>query len=106
MPRRSTSCPFGAEATSSETRTSSTSIPLAAALFLLLVVGAEAHSRYVRSEPGQGAIIATELERVQIWFTQDLFRRQGENRILVIGPDGNEVQSGEALIAQPAVMCL
>ncbi len=73
-------------------------IPPAAALFLLLVVGAEAHSRYVRSEPGQGAIIATELERVQIWFTQDLFRRQGENRILVIGPDGNEVQSGEALI--------
>lgn len=73
-------------------------IPPAAALSLILVVGAEAHSRYVRSEPGQGAVIASEPERVEIWFTQDLFRRQGENWILVFGPDGDEVQSGEAQI--------
>ena len=73
-------------------------IPLAAALFFLLLVGAEAHSRYVRSEPGQGAVIASEPERVEIWFTQDLFRRQGENWILVYGPGGDEVQSGEAQI--------
>ena len=73
-------------------------ILLAAALSPLFVVGTEAHSRYVRSHPGQGAIIAAKPERVEIWFTQDLFRRQGENWILVLGPGGDEVQSGETQI--------
>ncbi|MFQ5943586.1 MAG: copper resistance protein CopC [Anaerolineales bacterium] len=72
--------------------------PLVAALFLLHVIGAEAHAAYIRSDPGQGALIATEPERVDIWFTQDLFRRQGENWIHVVGPNGELVHAGEALI--------
>jgi len=73
-------------------------MPLAAALFLLVVISAEAHARFLRSEPGPGAVVSREPNRVDIWFTQDLFRRQGENWILVIGPGGVEVQSGEAQI--------
>ena len=73
-------------------------IPLAAAFLLPVVVGAEAHARFVRSEPGQGAVVSIEPKRVDIWFAQDLFRRQGENWILVLGPRGSEVQSGETKI--------
>jgi methionine-rich copper-binding protein CopC len=62
----------------------------------LLIVGpAQAHARYLRSEPGADAIVATPPARVDIWFTQELFRRQGENSIRVIGPGGDEVQVGE-----------
>ncbi len=73
-------------------------ITLAAALFLLVAVGAEAHARFLRSKPGPGAVVSKGPNRVDMWFTQDLFRRQGENWILVFGPGGAEVQSGEILI--------
>ena len=73
-------------------------MPLAAALFLLLVVRAEAHARFLRSEPGPGAVVSESPRRVDLWFSQDLFRRQGENWILVYGPLGDEVQSGEAQV--------
>lgn len=73
-------------------------IPLAVVLFLLYVTGAEAHARYVRSEPGQEAIVASAPERVDIWFTQELFRRQGENWIHVFGPGGELIHAGDAQI--------
>lgn len=57
-----------------------------------------AHSRYVRSTPGDGAIIATAPTRVDIWFSQELFRRKGENVIHVTGPDGAEVSTGDTSI--------
>ncbi len=57
-----------------------------------------AHSRYVRSTPGDGAIIATAPTRVDIWFSQELFRRKGENVITVTGPDGTEVSVGDTSI--------
>jgi hypothetical protein len=65
---------------------------------LLIVGSAHAHARYRRSEPGADAIIAAPPERVDIWFTQELFRRQGENWIRVIGPGGAEVQLGDTQI--------
>ena len=73
-------------------------MPLAAALILFLVVGAEAHARFLRSDPGPGAVISVAPKRVDLWFSQDLFRRQGENWILVFGPLGDEVQTGETQI--------
>lgn len=72
--------------------------PLAAAFFLLSVAGAEAHAAFLRSFPGPGAVVASEPKRVEIWFTQDLFRRQGENWIHVVGSDVGEVHVGEAQI--------
>jgi methionine-rich copper-binding protein CopC len=65
---------------------------------LLIVGSAYAHAAYLRSEPGADAIVAAPPRRVDIWFTQELFRRQGENRIRVIGPGGAEVQVGETQI--------
>jgi methionine-rich copper-binding protein CopC len=77
-------------------------VVLTAVLALLLGLApsglARAHAGYVRSEPGAEAIVATPPAQVEIWFSQDMFRRQGENWIRVTGPDGAEVHAGEAVI--------
>jgi len=65
---------------------------------LLLTVTAFAHAGYLRSEPGSEAVVAESPSRVDIWFTEELFRRQGENKITVIGPGEQPVQVGEAQI--------
>ena len=65
---------------------------------LLFVETAYAHSAYVRSNPGADAVIASAPAKVEIWFSQELFRRKGENIIQVSGPDGQEVSSGETQI--------
>ncbi len=65
---------------------------------LLFTETAHAHSAYVRSNPGADAFIATSPAKVEIWFSQELFRRKGENVIHVSGSDGREVNSGETQI--------
>ena len=65
---------------------------------LLFTETAHAHSAYVRSNPGADAVIASAPAKVEIWFSQELFRRKGENSIQVSGPDGQEVSSGETTI--------
>jgi methionine-rich copper-binding protein CopC len=65
---------------------------------LLMVGTAFAHAAYLRSEPGAGAIIAAPPTRVDIWFEQELFRRQGENTIQVTGPEGTTVSIGETML--------
>jgi methionine-rich copper-binding protein CopC len=55
-------------------------------------------ARFVRSMPGPDALLATPPERVEIWFAQELFRRQGENWIRVFGPGDAAVHRGEAQI--------
>ena len=65
---------------------------------LLFTETAHAHSAYVHSNPGADAVIATSPAKVEIWFSQELFRRKGENVIHVSGPDGQEVSSGETAI--------
>jgi copper resistance protein C len=65
---------------------------------LLLVGTAYAHAAYVRSSPGADAIVATPPARVDIWFAQELFRRQGENTIQVTAPGGQEVSVGDTMI--------
>jgi methionine-rich copper-binding protein CopC len=63
---------------------------------LLLVGTAFAHAAYLRSVPGENGVVSSPPTRVDIWFTQELFRRQGENRIEVFDPDGQPVHAGEA----------
>ncbi len=65
---------------------------------LLFTEAAHAHSAYVRSNPGADAVIASAPAKVEIWFSQELFRRKGENVIHVSGPDGQEVSTGETTI--------
>src|SRR5215207_11125489 len=74
------------------------SLLLAAAGLFLAAGLASAHAGYSRSEPGAGAIVAAAPARLDVWFTQDLFRRAGENWLHVAGPDGAEVTAAEAVI--------
>ncbi len=76
-------------------------IPALALAGLLSVLGnspALAHARYERSVPGDGALVSSPPTRVDIWFIQDLFRRQGENWIHVEDPGGARVEVGEAQV--------
>lgn len=66
--------------------------------FLLTPHPAQAHADYERSDPAAGAVIPSAPDAVDIWFSQELFRREGENWIIVLGPDGAEVHEGEAQI--------
>lgn len=59
---------------------------------------AQAHAEYQRSEPGAEAVLTAPPERVDIWFTQELFRRPGENGLQVRGPDGQIIAAGEPQI--------
>jgi methionine-rich copper-binding protein CopC len=49
---------------------------------------AEAHAEYERSLPAAGAVVRAAPELVEIWFTQELFRRAGANTITVEGEAG------------------
>ncbi len=71
---------------------------LAVSVVFIGVGVAYAHADYARSAPGAGAVVAEAPARVDVWFTQDMFRRQGENWLRVAGPDGAEVTAGEAVI--------
>lgn len=73
-------------------------IPLTAALLLLCANAAEAHADYERSDPGDAAVVSSPPEQLTIWFTQELFRREGENWIQVEGPGGERVEAGEAMV--------
>lgn len=69
----------------------------------LIVVGANApttyaHAEYDRSLPAADSVIATSPAVVEVWFTQELFRREGANRLEVIAPDGSQVDLGDSRI--------
>jgi copper resistance protein C len=74
------------------------SILLVIAGGFLLVGSASAHAKYERSVPGDGALVTIPPARVDIWFAQELFRRQGDNRIQVFDPGNQPVQVGEIQI--------
>lgn len=56
----------------------------------------EAHADYDRSLPAAGSVVPA-AGAVEIWFTQELFRRAGANTISVEGPDGR-VEDQDAVI--------
>ena len=66
------------------------SLPLAAKILL--------HADYARSEPAADAVLATPPTQVKVWFTQELFRREGENWLRVTAPDGSRVEVGDAVV--------
>lgn len=70
---------------------------------LLLVVGgatprARAHSEYARSLPAAGASVPSVPARIEVWFTQELFRRTGANTLEVYASDGRRVDGDDSLI--------
>lgn len=58
---------------------------------------AMAHGELERSEPADGAVVNVAPEQVHAWFTQELFRRAGENALDVSTDDGERV-AGEVVI--------
>ncbi len=59
---------------------------------------AHAHAEYERSEPAAGAVIPETPAEVHVWFTQELFRREGANTLEVYDPDGTQVDNQDARI--------
>lgn len=59
---------------------------------------ARAHAEYERSDPPANAVIPEAPAEVHVWFTQELFRREGANTLEVFGPDGAQVDQGDARI--------
>lgn len=76
--------------------------PLAtfAALFLclLVVASALAHADYDRSLPAADEVLSQAPPQVQVWFTQELFRREGMNSLEVYGPEQQRVDQADAAI--------
>jgi methionine-rich copper-binding protein CopC len=57
-----------------------------------------AHADYDHSEPAADAVLEQSPTEVRIWFTQELFRRQGASTVEVYGPDGARVDRDDATI--------
>lgn len=57
-----------------------------------------AHAEYERSDPPADAVIPEPPAEVHVWFTQELFRREGANTLEVFGPDGTQVDNGDSQI--------
>ena len=76
-------------------------------LYLLLVTllciyqqpqRADAHAAYDHAEPSSAAILTTPPTVVRIWFTEELFRREGVNGIEVYDATGARVDLDDAAI--------
>ncbi len=59
---------------------------------------ASAHADYERSLPAAGSVLPRAPERVEIWFTQELFRREGANVIEVRAGSGERVDAGDPVV--------
>jgi methionine-rich copper-binding protein CopC len=57
-----------------------------------------AHADYDRSEPAADALVERAPVQVRIWFTQELFRRQGINTLAVVDAAGQRVDQDDAAI--------
>jgi len=55
------------------------------------------HADYERSEPARDAVVAAPPERVDVWFTQDLFKQTGANFVRVFNEQGSQV-SGDGVV--------
>lgn len=68
-------------------------------LFVLVIPHiAFAHAEHERSEPNADAILIAAPSSVSVWFTQDLFRREGMNGIEVYNEEGIRVDQDDATI--------
>lgn len=76
-------------------------------LFCLALLGGSAylslriasgHAEYDHSDPAADAMLAAAPTQVQIWFTQELFRRQGTNKLEVYDAAGQRVDLDDVTI--------
>lgn len=57
-----------------------------------------AHADYDDAVPAAGEVVSQAPQQVQVWFTQELFRREGQNSLEVYGPDDQKVDQDDAAI--------
>ena len=57
-----------------------------------------AHSDYDRSVPAADEVVLQAPQQVQVWFTQELFRREGKNSLEVYGPGQQRIDLDDAAI--------
>ena len=57
-----------------------------------------AHADYERSVPAADEVVVQAPQQVQVWFTQELFRREGQNSLEVYGPDEQRADLDDAAI--------
>ncbi len=69
-----------------------------AATSLALPSAVHAHAEFDYSEPPADEAVPVSPERLDAWFTQELFRRAGANALEVTGPDGTRVDTGDTVI--------
>ncbi len=71
---------------------------LLATIHYPLSTAVHAHAGYDRSVPSAGEVVSQAPQQVQVWFTQELFRREGQNALEVYGPDDHRVDLDDAAI--------
>ncbi|MDE0078569.1 MAG: copper resistance protein CopC [Caldilineaceae bacterium] len=71
---------------------------LLAAVLYPLSTAVLAHADYDSAVPAAGEVVSQSPQRVQVWFTQELFRREGQNSLEVYGPDDQRVDQDDAAI--------
>ena len=69
---------------------------LLVAIHYLLAAAVLAHADYERSVPAADEVVSQAPQQVQVWFTQDLFRREAMNSLEVYGPDEQRVDLDDA----------
>lgn len=71
---------------------------LLATIHYPLTTAVLAHADYDSSVPAADEVVSQTPQQVQVWFTQDLFRREGQNSLEVYGPDNQRVDEDDAAI--------
>jgi len=69
-----------------------------AAISLALPAVAEAHAEFVRANIPAGESIRSAPERLEVWFSQEVFRREGANALEVVGAGGERFDDGVLVI--------
>src|SRR3990170_4300545 len=60
--------------------------------------GVSAHADYDRSEPGRNEVVAESPERIDVWFTQEVFKREGANYVRVFDEQEVQVSEGDGIV--------
>ena len=71
---------------------------LALASLLVLPSQASAHAGYERSEPAKNAVVPEAPIRLDVWFTQEVLRQEGNNFVRVFDEGDAQVSDGGGVV--------
>ena len=63
-----------------------------------LATDAEAHGGYDRSEPISNEVLSERPARVDVWFTQEVFKQEGANFVRVFNQQNVQVSEGDGVV--------